>query len=151
MIFIGVFIVIKVNWHGRLGNQLFQYALGRILAEGLGYSLESDSIDTFSATRDKIFGISISDTVSLTGQVLDLGLIERIKGKRGISLDGWFQRYEYYRPHKEKIRSWFNRDLNRPDKVLSKKDLVIHIRRTQLNGLDNRATFNVSNGYGETA
>ena len=44
--------MIQVNFLGRLGNNLFQYAFGRILAESMGYALRSPKISYFNNQID---------------------------------------------------------------------------------------------------
>lgn len=48
--------MIEVRYRNRLGNNLFQYALGRILAEEKGYALKAAPIAGFpqhAATRPR--------------------------------------------------------------------------------------------------
>lgn len=127
--------MIRVYWNGRLGNQLFEYALGRILAEELGYCLVSEPIPGFVRTYDNIYGKFIQNYIVLEGQKLDLESIRANKDKTGYIVNGWFQRYEYYKPHKEKIKQWFVTDINYPK---NKNDLIIHIRRTQPGPIDHK-------------
>ena len=44
--------MVTVKYLGRLGNNLFQYALGRIIAESLDYPLQASAIDGFDGTFD---------------------------------------------------------------------------------------------------
>ena len=118
--------MVIVDYQGRLGNRLFQYALGRILAEDLGYALSAAPIEGFPGTREEIEGDRIvSDPLVLTGQHVNLRDIHASKGKRCLILRGYFQRYELYRPWKEKIRSWFQRD---DSTDLPADDLCLHFR-----------------------
>jgi len=131
--------VIRVHYNGRLGNKLFQYTMGRLLAEDLGYELRADAINGFPATTDTIKGLVVDTSMDLLlGQTLDLEKIH--KNKIGYVLNGWFQRYEYYAPHKQRIRSWFNKDKgpNLPDSTV-----VVHLRRTQLSVEDTKTVYNV--------
>ena len=98
--------MVLVKYHGRLGNQLFQYTRGRILAENsssLGY-LVANPIKGFPGTYEHV-GDSL--------------------GMRSIEIDGYFQKYEYYVNHKKAIRQWlrFKRLSSQP-----KDKLIIHVR-----------------------
>ena len=44
--------MIDVKYNGGLGNNLFQYCFGRILAERLGYALAAPPIPGFAGTYD---------------------------------------------------------------------------------------------------
>ena len=48
--------MIEVRYQGRLGNHLFQYCFGRILAEKMGYKLKADPIPGFPATSVPVEG-----------------------------------------------------------------------------------------------
>ena len=65
----------------------------------------------------------------LTEQKIDLSGICDDPTPRRIILDGWFQRYEYYRPWRERIRTWLTFDpaLHVPE---LKRDVVLSVRRT---------------------
>lgn len=131
--------MIVVSYHGRLGNKLFQYAMGRMLAEDMGYELRASPINGFRATEDAIKGLVINDPIiTISGQTLDINQI--LNNKAGYVLNGWFQRYEYYATHKQRIRTWFNRDkkANLPDNTVA-----VHIRRTQLSSEDTKTLYHV--------
>jgi hypothetical protein len=112
-----------------MGNMMFQYCLGRILAEELGFGLLAEALPGFSNTSQKIDGLLVQDPVQvLTGQKIDLTQIRDDLSPRRIILDGWFQRYEYYRPWRRKIRKWLKIDpaVRTPD---IKPGVVVHVRR----------------------
>jgi hypothetical protein len=138
--------MITVFWQGRLGNQLFEYALGRILAENLGYCLRCSPLEGFIVTQDDVPGSFIGSQVTLTGQHIDLSFVNNNKGKLGFILNGWFQRYEYYQPFKEKVRGWFNRDRKRGSVELNPRDILIHIRRPQEGWIDTKVDYLFKDG-----
>ena len=122
--------MIDVRYKARLGNNLFQYCFGRILAEALGFELHAAPIDGLPNTREAVCGLRHGEPeVVLTGQRVDLDAVLGDHRPRKIVLDGWFQRYEYYRPHRDRIRRWlqFGPDVAAPRRV---PDTVLHIRRT---------------------
>jgi len=123
--------MIEVKYLGRLGNNLFQYCFGRILAENLGFKLKADPISGFPNTNTKIDGYDYSTypTQTLNGQVVDLKSILQNKTKRKIVVEGFFQRYEYYKPYKDIIRNdWLFTDKQTTEQV-NKNDIIAHIRR----------------------
>jgi hypothetical protein len=65
----------------------------------------------------------------LNGQLIPLDVILADRSPRRVILDGWFQRYEYYRPRREKIREWltFEPTICVPE---DKPDIVVSVRRT---------------------
>jgi hypothetical protein len=122
--------VIEVRYKARLGNNLFQYCLGRILAEELGFALHAEAIPGFPNTAQSVDGARFERPEQiLTGQRVDLDGILADRSARRLVLDGWFQRHEYYRPHRAKIREWlaFDPSIRVPD---SKPDVVVNVRRT---------------------
>ena len=122
--------MIEVRYKERMGNRMFQYCLGRMLAEELGFALQAGALPGFPNTTKKIGGLLIHDPVQvLTGQRIDWPEIRADRSQRRIVLDGWFQRYEYYRPWRRKIQEWLAIDpaVRIPD---VKPGVVVHVRRT---------------------
>jgi hypothetical protein len=121
--------MIEVRYRDRMGNRLFQYCLGRILAEELGFALQAEALPGFPKTRKKIEGLSIQEPEQvITGQRLDWAGIHADRSHRRVVLDGWFQRYEYYRPWRRKIQEWLVIDpaVRAPE---IRPDVVVHVRR----------------------
>jgi hypothetical protein len=122
-------LMIEVRYMGRTGNNMFQYCLGRILAEELGFALQAGPISGFPNTEEKIEGLSIQDPVQiLMGQQIERDEIRADPSHRRIVLNGFFQRYEYYRPWRHKIRQWlaFHPAVRMPD---LRPGVVVHVRR----------------------
>ena len=119
--------MIEVVYWGRLGNRLFQYAMGRLLAERKGVALKAQPIPGFPGTQEQVFGDCIEDNVlEVNHHVVSMDRLLAHQGK--VVLNGWFQRYEYYRDHKEKIAGWLRTepcDLGCRPGV---DDLVMHVR-----------------------
>lgn len=122
--------MVEVVYKGQLGNNLFQYCLGRILAEDLGFALAAEPIRGFPHTADAVEGARYeSPTVVLSGQHAELARLRAQPPQCRILLNGWFQRHEHYRPHREKIRRWlaFGEAVRAPS---TPPDTVVHVRRT---------------------
>ena len=120
--------MIEVKYAGRLGNNLFQYSLGRILAEELGFELKASPIPGFPETASRVDGhASEAPIETLHLHEIEFEKILRDRSSRKIVLDGFFQRYEYYRAHKEKIRRWLSPEAPFPKR--HPKDIVLHVRK----------------------
>jgi hypothetical protein len=123
--------MIEVRYKGRLGNNLFQYCLGRILSEALGFALQANAIPGFPGTAETVAGATHEGPVQvLTGQIIDLEGIVADQRPRRIVIDGWLQRYDYYRPHRDRIRQWlaFDPAIRVPD--VPPEVVVVSVRRT---------------------
>ncbi len=90
--------MVEVEYTGNLGNKLFQYCFGRIIATHLGYKLKVDPIPGFPHTAAVIDGQDYSAYPAqvLTEQGIGLAPVLSDKSKRKIVLRGYFERYEYY-------------------------------------------------------
>lgn len=127
--------MVEVRYRDRLGNNLFQYCLGRILAEHFGYTLQATPLEGFSRTNDSIIGAEhTSPEEILEGQRIDLDAVLRDSSPRKIVLNGWFQRHEYFTPHRERIQSWLTMDAEHLTPCAD-ADVVVNVRRTDYIGL----------------
>lgn len=138
-----------VEFHGRQSNNIFQYALGRIIHEKTGWALKTwngnkdlrakfgipidfgmpafENQEHFQNCPPFINGIDLPDPVTITES--DYASVDEIikAGKgRGVHLHGFFQRSKYYIPHLEKIRRWFKLE-NLPR--VEPEAWVFHVRR----------------------
>ena len=126
--------MIRLVYAGRLGNNMFQYAFARILAEKTGRSLINQPIEYFPATNFALKGKSdfTGPPAKITEQKADIDFLLEHDGP--IFIDGFYgQRYEYYKESKDKIKRWFSfRGLGSPN--VNKKDIAIHIRCYHVEG-----------------
>ncbi len=124
--------MVTVRYKGRLGNHLFQYALGRIMATELGYELEASPIKGFPGTSQPVSGARMDgDPIVLVGQSIDFQGLIRGTHMSPIVLDGYFQRYEYYRDYRTSVRDWLRPSEETRSRVLSRLrpgDVVVHVR-----------------------
>lgn len=122
--------MVEVIYDGGLGNYLFQYCFGRILAERLGYKLIAPPIPGFPRTLDSVDGrdYSAERILTLRGQKPDLSLLDHAAAAFHIRLTGYFQRYEYYRAHRRQIREWLATS-DTIDFEARPSDVVLSIRR----------------------
>lgn len=121
--------MVEVIYDGNLGNNLFQYCFGRILAERLGYALNATPIPGFPRTNDHVSGKSFQGQkkIWLHGQKVNLDFLAEPNPEYHIVLAGYFQRFEYYEKFTDTIREWLYVDDLRED--VSPNDLVVGIRR----------------------
>ena len=122
--------MVKINYLGRLGNKLFQFVLGRMIAEARGYRLIAHPIPGFPGTYEEIKG-ECHDTGPqnvLTGHRIDLPAILQARDPGAVILDGFFQRCEYYIPERDKIRHWLRME-DGTALSMEMPDLLIHVRR----------------------
>ena len=125
--------MVIVKYVGRLGNNLFQYALGRILAEETKQGLQAPTIVGFQGTNDDVnLNMSSSDNyIKFNDHVLRINeqpvsVDQACSMGTSFFLDGWFQRYEYYRDHKYKIKEWLH--IEDIDVGQTPDDIIIHLR-----------------------
>lgn len=122
--------MIEVRYRDRLGNNLFQYCMGRILAEELGFELKCEPIQGFPNTAEVVRGRRFDEpTETFDRHAIPFWKILQDKTPRHIVLDGWFQRAEYYKPYRDRIRHWFELP-NTERENRAQHDLVVHVRRT---------------------
>lgn len=126
--------MIKVSYHGRLGNQMFQYALGRILAEELGFQLEAEPLP-FSATHTSVEGkVYTEEGYYFDGHKLDFEYLLSEQPQKRIILNGHFQRSAYYLPFWDKVKSWYSFPIDklkrkyRSLQKINEEDILIYIR-----------------------
>lgn len=130
--------MISVKYLGRTGNQLFQYAMARILSEKTGMSMSCPPIQGFDI-QTSVPGINARGSLlTLKRHIIDVSAATRHTGP--IHLEGYFQRSSYYLPYREKIiNEWidvseeikilFNQFIKNESLVLpSESDLCVHIR-----------------------
>lgn len=137
--------MINVKLIGGLGNNMFQYSLGRILAEQKGYNLAVDGINNLQKYFLNVVNIDTNKTAN--GEPLHLGYdskqntiqhvnLEEVLHHDGpINLAGFFQKHEYYVNHLDTIKQWFAYNDSSYFKP-NENDLVIHYRLTDYTSLN---------------
>lgn len=136
--------MIEICYHGGLGERMFQYCFGRILAERWSYRLKALPLPWFPATREKVEGESVFSPVipwkgdwpqeAVTGRrILPMDLHERPGVK--IVLDGRFRRVDLIEEAADRIRNdwlrpfWESRPpANNHSAAVSDHDLVVSVR-----------------------
>ena len=128
-----------------MGNQMFQYAFGRIIAEKKGYQLECRNHNEAAnpSVVQKYFpnAIPVRQGIQITNNQLSCGYacpqphnlfqhidMEKVLTHNGmVFLYGYWQKHWYYPPHIDQIKTWFDYDSSthmKPDP----NDIVVHFR-----------------------
>lgn len=113
---------------GRLGNQLFQFCLGKILSKELGIPFITPPIKGFPETylHQNEKTPRNGKSRELKGHVIKFNNILSKNTRRNIRLNGFFIRYEYYKNYTDDIKYWlrFDEEIGQQDP----NDIVLHIR-----------------------
>ncbi len=122
--------VVEVDLPGMLGNRLFAFCVGKIIAEKLGYDLYCPPIwgfpNTYLYNNNRPSGAYPTEHIR-AGHDIDIEAITSDHRLRNIKLEGYFQRYRYFESYTEQIRNeWLKMDSS-PAKQ-DPDDIVIHIR-----------------------
>jgi len=100
--------MITMRYRGNMGNHMFRYCFGRILAERLGYEYDAPPIEGFPNTFEEVTGTKRNEPVKRVGGfVVDVeALIEKMHCNHHlIRCDGIFEYYPMFGPYKNKIRN----------------------------------------------
>lgn len=128
--------MVTTSFKGGMGNQMFQYAIGRIIAEAKGHKLEIANPDN----RQELFnqfpfvntagvdGKEVRDnTMAIAHDLQHMDVDAAINHGGHVFLHGYWQKYHYYEKHRDKLRQWFSYDDSQHEKP-KETDLVLHIR-----------------------
>jgi len=115
--------LLTITFQGGLGNQLWQYAVGRILSRKLGLLFVSDKLSGFTNCPKVIRGkVKMRERIEIQGHFLPSNL-----RPQRIHLNGYFERYEYVSPFMDEVRNWYQPTLEKHD--VESNALTISIRR----------------------
>jgi hypothetical protein len=121
-------IFVEFDPYGRMGNRMFQYALGYVLAKQANKPLFSDKLPNFGI-ESNLKTVPTQNTYrtrSFGNNYIDIDFI--IKTRDNVIIDSFAQRAEYFLPHRNIIKKIFNCE-NLPQTINHEK-LVLHIRET---------------------
>lgn len=144
--------MVELKMKGFLGNNLFQYAIARIVCQEMGYALkiieseykkEFNNKDLRSLMKQfqdapfEIPGQNYESPIDNTHNVdfgefdgynANLNKIISNKHNRKIRLCGSFERYELLRPYKDQIRNWYHIASDDLGYNIGDRDVVLHVR-----------------------
>jgi diadenosine tetraphosphatase ApaH/serine/threonine PP2A family protein phosphatase len=106
--------MIEIVYRGGIGDRLFQYSLGRVLADRWGMALRAGALPGFTGAVGREgrryfapfrcwSGLALEDRQT-SSLVRDRQLAVPLEGR--LMLFGWFHRWEYYRAHWPGMREW---------------------------------------------
>jgi hypothetical protein len=120
---------------GRLGNQMFSYCFARIIAQEFNYALINNLPLLQELNLTSIDGNICRDPQEIIyGYDYKDDLLENIlknKKDRMFILEGYFQKYIYYKNYKQEIRTWF-KELNPNKEQIEENTIGIHIRKDDI-------------------
>lgn len=123
--------VVEIAFQALLGNRLFQFCVGKVIAEELGFKLYCPQIWGFPNTYDYINNkpsVAYKTENILAMHDIDIKGIVSNSSPRNIRLEGYFQRYKYFEKYSEIIRNdWLKIDPELTCKQ-NPEDIVVHIR-----------------------
>jgi hypothetical protein len=101
---------------GRLGNKLFEYSFARIIAEHFNYkfihNLDNKELSENFNLPKVIEGKEFSFPVQIINGIHEFDynllncILEDVSDRR-IKINGYFQKYIYYKNYKDKLKTWF--------------------------------------------
>jgi hypothetical protein len=130
----GVNMSIAIQYSGRLGNNMFQYAFARLMQETRGGELyEVSGAFKFAEHFPNVLKCKPrpNEKYEIMDETRDFesfkGKVMRLHPSINVELHGYFQNWEYFRGSEWLLRTWFRLPAIdfRPDK----NDIVMHIRR----------------------
>jgi len=112
----------------RLGNHLYLYVAGRLIAERLGLAFQANPIEGFPRTRDVVVGESIlgPETV-LEGAdpIPSWPDVEHLRGK-SLRIKSGFVHSRYFVADRDKIRDWCSTDFKVAE--ADPDDILVNVR-----------------------
>ena len=105
------------------GNNLFQYAYGRLLAEKNNLSLRHAALKELGidATENPID--STLPTIYVNDSNYKKAFFTANLSNYNVVVSGYFEDYKIFKPFLSEIRKWFS-----PVEITNKNDLVVHLR-----------------------
>ena len=118
----------------RLGNRLYMYAAGRLLADNLGLAMKSEPLDGFPCTKDEISGQVIDGPVQKVNGADPIPSwpdVEHLRGK-SLEIEHGFVNSRYFMHDRDLIKSWLS---GPPLMEADPEDVLVNVRLREFVGL----------------
>tara|TARA_R100000664_G_C2757812_1_gene146252 strand:+ start:1004 stop:1783 length:780 start_codon:yes stop_codon:yes gene_type:complete len=121
-------VYVKFDPAARMGNRMFQYAFGYLLAEERKCNLIHDELPNFDIPS-KLEQLYTTKGVTNTRSIGDqkVNFKDLVNNENAIIVDSYLQRAEYYVKDREKLRTLFK---IKKHQSINKDKLVVHVRET---------------------
>ena len=112
-----------INFTIGFGNNLFQYCMGRLLAERHNLALQHRAIPEVGVRESAALTNNALPTHVVSDANYKEALFVRDLSGHNVVVNGYFEDYRILKPYLENIRSWFDNV-----EVTNKKDVILHLR-----------------------
>jgi hypothetical protein len=115
--------VVQINFTIGFGNNLFQYACGRLFAEKNGLKLLHRAIPELGIPEQTAFANRQLSVFHINDSNYKQCLSSNINLEQNFIINGYFENYKFIKPHLNQIRTWYT-----PSEITNKKDVILHLR-----------------------
>lgn len=141
--------MIVVNFWGRLGNNLIQYALARVISNELGYNIQIAG-DNHTSSFNCVVNINDKQSInqpSITFNDVDnpgitlQQILDEGRGKR-IELIGFWQKADFYKQYRQQLKEWMFVPKSDYGQYIDRdNDVILHIRRADYSEANSVLSF----------
>ena len=130
-------VIVEFDPWARMGNRMFQYALGYILAKNKNYEFYHDGLPNFNIKPNPYTGNKnnlnnpIYSRRSYGNHYVNINELEQHEGD--IVIDSYAQKAEYYLDYRTELINRFN---FKAENIIPESDLLMHVRETDAEDLN---------------
>jgi len=115
--------VVQINFTIGFGNNLFQYACGRLFAEKNGLKLLHRAIPELGIPEQTAFANRQLPVFYINDSNYKQCLNSDINLEQNFVINGYFEDYKIIKPYIDEIRTWYT-----PSEITNRKDVILHLR-----------------------